>query len=146
MLMRPSGPCSLNRITQSRSVWRSIPPILAASSREAPSSTAAIARSRRACAASFARFAIRRTWPAVTQIGNPGASMFRTDQRLQRHDVRFAVRHLQSQGDMDNVWISGPMPFLRPAPEQSAWPERACVSVVCDSSWPFWGDHGATRC
>jgi len=41
MLMRPAGPCSLKRITQSRSVWRSIPPILAASSREAPSSTAA---------------------------------------------------------------------------------------------------------
>jgi hypothetical protein len=38
MLMRPSGPCSLNRITQSRNVWRSIPPIFAASSRETPSS------------------------------------------------------------------------------------------------------------
>ena len=33
----------------------SMPPIFAASSREAPSSTAAIANSRRACAASFAR-------------------------------------------------------------------------------------------
>ena len=32
MLMRPSGPCSLYRITQSRNVWRSIPPIFAASS------------------------------------------------------------------------------------------------------------------
>src|SRR6516162_553516 len=46
-LIRPSGPCSLNRITQSRSVCRSIPPTLAASARDAPSSTAAIARSRR---------------------------------------------------------------------------------------------------
>src|SRR5262245_38466596 len=34
-----------------------MPPIFAASSREAPSSTAAIANSRRACAASFARWA-----------------------------------------------------------------------------------------
>jgi PAS domain S-box-containing protein len=41
------------------------PPILAASEREAPSSTAAIASSRRACAPSFARFATRRTSPAV---------------------------------------------------------------------------------
>jgi hypothetical protein len=38
-----------------------MPPIFAASSREAPSSTAAIANSRRACAASFARWANRRT-------------------------------------------------------------------------------------
>src|SRR6476659_2085945 len=42
-----------------------MPPIFAASSREAPSSTAAIANSRRACAASFARWANRRTSPAV---------------------------------------------------------------------------------
>src|SRR5207302_10689696 len=44
ILMRPSGPCALNRITQSRSVWRSIPPIFAASARDAPSSTAATDR------------------------------------------------------------------------------------------------------
>jgi hypothetical protein len=50
---------------QSRSVCRSMPPILAASVREAPSSTAAIASNRRACAASFARFASRPTSPAV---------------------------------------------------------------------------------
>src|SRR6516165_7759324 len=68
MLVRPSGPCSLNRITQSRNVWRSIPPILAASFREAPSRTAAIASSRRACAASFARLANRRTSPAVKSV------------------------------------------------------------------------------
>src|SRR5215469_7424790 len=68
MLVRPSGPCSLNRITQSRNVWRSIPPISAASSREAPSRTAAIASSRRACAASFARLANRRTSPAVKSV------------------------------------------------------------------------------
>ena len=37
LLMRPSGPCSLNRITQSRSVCRSMPPIFAASCRAAPS-------------------------------------------------------------------------------------------------------------
>src|SRR5207302_2679507 len=65
ILMRPSGPCALNRITQSRSVWRSIPPIFAAFSREAPSSTPAIANSLRACAASFARFANWRTSPTV---------------------------------------------------------------------------------
>jgi hypothetical protein len=51
MFIRPSGPCSLKRITQSRSVWRSIPPVFAASSRDAPSRIAATARSRRACAA-----------------------------------------------------------------------------------------------
>jgi hypothetical protein len=38
-----------------------MPPIVAASSREAPSSTAAIAKSLRACAPSFARFASSRT-------------------------------------------------------------------------------------
>jgi hypothetical protein len=42
-----------------------VPPIFAASSREAPSSKAAIANSRRARAASFARWANRRTSPAV---------------------------------------------------------------------------------
>src|SRR5262249_1891769 len=46
-------------------VPQSMPPIVAASSREAPSSTAAIANSRRACAASFARWSKRRTSPAV---------------------------------------------------------------------------------
>jgi hypothetical protein len=56
IFIRPSGPCSLKRITQSRSVWRSIPPVFAASSRDAPSRIAATARSRRACAASFVRF------------------------------------------------------------------------------------------
>src|SRR5262245_16196011 len=35
MLMRPSGPFALNRITQSRSVRRSMPPAFAASSRDA---------------------------------------------------------------------------------------------------------------
>src|SRR5260221_7660029 len=49
MLTRPSGPCSLKRITQSRSVWRSMPAFVAASVRELPSSTAAIASNRRAC-------------------------------------------------------------------------------------------------
>ena len=33
LLMRPSGPYSLNRITQSRSVCRSMPPVFAASCR-----------------------------------------------------------------------------------------------------------------
>jgi hypothetical protein len=56
---------SMKRMTQSRSVWRSIPPTFAASFHEAPSSTAAIANSRRACPASFACFANRRTSPAV---------------------------------------------------------------------------------
>ena len=65
LLTRPSGPCALNRITQSRSVWRSMPPIFAACSRELPSSTAAIASSRRACAAFFTRCATRRTSPLV---------------------------------------------------------------------------------
>src|SRR5262245_921577 len=65
MLTRPTGPCSLKRITQSRSVWRSMPALVAASVRELPSSTAAIASSRRACPASFACFANRRTSAAV---------------------------------------------------------------------------------
>ncbi len=41
-------------MSQSRRVWRSIPPVLAASSREAPSSATAIANIRRACAPSLA--------------------------------------------------------------------------------------------
>jgi hypothetical protein len=52
------------------SVCRSMPPILAASMRDAPSSTAAIASSRRACAASLARFANRRTSPEVSSHRN----------------------------------------------------------------------------
>src|SRR5262244_269443 len=47
------------------SVWRSMPAFVSASVRELPSSTAAIASSRRACAASFACFANRRTPAAV---------------------------------------------------------------------------------
>ena len=43
----PSGPALLNRWTQSRSVWRSMPPTRAASSRLIPSSTAASDNSRR---------------------------------------------------------------------------------------------------
>jgi hypothetical protein len=44
---RPSGPCALNRCTQSRSVCRSMPPIRAACVRFMPSTTAASDRSRR---------------------------------------------------------------------------------------------------
>ena len=36
LLTKPSGPCSLNLITQCRSVWRSMPPAFAASARDAP--------------------------------------------------------------------------------------------------------------
>ena len=43
----PSGPHSLKRCTQSRRVWRSMPPIRAAAARLIPSSTAAIDKSRR---------------------------------------------------------------------------------------------------
>src|SRR5580692_6960028 len=45
--MRPSGPDPLKRWTQSRKVWRSIPPIFAAAPRSIPSLTAASDRSRR---------------------------------------------------------------------------------------------------
>ena len=65
ILTRSVRVCSLKRITQSRSVCRSMPAFVAASVRELPSSTAAIASSRRACAASFACFANRRTSAAV---------------------------------------------------------------------------------
>jgi hypothetical protein len=44
---RPSGPALLNRWTQSRSVWRSMPPIRAASARFIPSRTAASDNRRR---------------------------------------------------------------------------------------------------
>src|SRR6202020_1372888 len=44
---RPSGPDPWKRWTQSRSVWRSIPPIFAAEPRSMPSRTAASDRSRR---------------------------------------------------------------------------------------------------
>src|SRR6266571_7399858 len=60
MLISPSGPRSLKRCTQSRSVWRSMPPMRAASSRSIPSQTAASARSLRAWSASFAFPAKRR--------------------------------------------------------------------------------------
>ena len=53
------------RSAQSRSVCRSIPPTRAASSRDDPSSTVMIASNRRACPASFARCASRRTSPLV---------------------------------------------------------------------------------
>src|SRR5271170_2696298 len=45
-----------------------MPPIFAACSRELPSSTAAIASSRRACAAFFTRCATRRTSPLVQSV------------------------------------------------------------------------------
>ena len=44
---RPSRPDPLKRWTQSRKVWRSIPPIFAAEPRSMPSRTAASDRSRR---------------------------------------------------------------------------------------------------
>ena len=47
MSLSPSGPCSLNPCTQSRSVWRSMPPIRAASVRFIPSRTAASDNKRR---------------------------------------------------------------------------------------------------
>lgn len=47
MSRSPSGPCWLKRWTQSRRVWRSIPPIRAACSRSIPSSTAASDNNRR---------------------------------------------------------------------------------------------------
>lgn len=46
-ILLPLGPCSLNRWTQSRSVWRSLLPIRAACSRSMPSRTAANDKSRR---------------------------------------------------------------------------------------------------
>ena len=54
---RPSGPAALKRWTQSRKVWRSMPPILAAAPRSIPSRTAANDNSRRLWFASFDRFA-----------------------------------------------------------------------------------------
>ena len=59
--MRPSGPDPLKRWTQSRSVWRSIPPIFAAEPRSMPSRTAAGDRSRRLWLASFDRRASARS-------------------------------------------------------------------------------------
>src|SRR5829696_2525001 len=56
--LSPSGPRSLKRCTQSRSVWRSMPPIRAASARLIPSSTAASDSRRRlwlACLEAAAR-------------------------------------------------------------------------------------------
>ena len=45
--MRPCGPEALKRWTQSRKVWRSMPPIFAAAPRSIPSLIAASDRSRR---------------------------------------------------------------------------------------------------
>src|SRR3954468_17046086 len=56
--LSPSGPRSLKRCTQSRSVWRSMPPIRAASARLIPSTTAASDSRRRlwlACLEAAAR-------------------------------------------------------------------------------------------
>ena len=58
---RPSRPDPLKRWTQSRKVWRSIPPIFAAELRSMPSRTAASDRSRRLWLASFDRRASARS-------------------------------------------------------------------------------------
>ena len=57
----PSGPEALKRWTQSRSVWRSMPPIFAADPRSIPSLTAASDRSRRLWLTSFDRRASARS-------------------------------------------------------------------------------------
>ncbi|MET3524509.1 hypothetical protein ABID25_006380 [Mesorhizobium abyssinicae] len=67
---RPSVPAVLNRCTQSRSVWRSIPPIRAASARLMPSRTAAIDNSRLLWRASFEFRARRRSSPAEKSVRN----------------------------------------------------------------------------
>src|SRR5215470_4214757 len=43
LLPRPSHPCSLNRITQSRNVCRSMPPILRVNCRQAPPQSPTVA-------------------------------------------------------------------------------------------------------
>ena len=58
---QPVRPRALKRCTQSRSVWRSMPPILAASPRSMPSRTAASDNSRRLWLASFKRLASARS-------------------------------------------------------------------------------------
>ena len=65
LLMRPSGPCSLNRIIQSRASADPCRRI-----RAAPSSTAAITNDRRACAAFFIRCAIRRRHSSYSPLAN----------------------------------------------------------------------------
>src|SRR5829696_5264160 len=59
--LSPSGPRSLKRCTQSRSVWRSMPPIRAASARLIPSSTAASDSRRRLWLACLEAAASRRS-------------------------------------------------------------------------------------
>src|SRR5215207_6292096 len=59
--LSPSGPRSLKRCTQSRSVWRSMPPIRAASARLIPSSTAASDSRRRLWLACLDAAASRRS-------------------------------------------------------------------------------------
>ena len=59
--MRPSRPDPLKRWTQSRSVWRSIPPIFAAEPRSMPSRTAASDKSRRLSLTFFDRRANARS-------------------------------------------------------------------------------------
>jgi hypothetical protein len=65
---RPATPCALYRCTQSRSVWRCIPALSAASVRLRPSITRAIARQRRAWFASRLRRASCRRSAAVRSV------------------------------------------------------------------------------
>lgn len=61
----PVGPCAFKPCTQSRSVYRSVPPILAASARLILSSTIAIDSSRWLWFASFVEVARRRSCDGV---------------------------------------------------------------------------------
>jgi len=69
----PAGPRALKRGTQSRTVRGPTSPIRAASVREPPSLISASARSRRACAASFA--SLRRAGPSKSSRSNTAAAM-----------------------------------------------------------------------
>ena len=72
-LVNPSGPSSSNRCTRSPNVWRSIPPIRAASVRFMPSQTAANAGSRRIGRLSEHR-STRRCKPAASKSRRRGTA------------------------------------------------------------------------
>src|SRR5579863_5180248 len=94
-----------------------MPPILAACSRELPSSTAAIASSRRACAAFFTRCATRRTEPLVSSVRTTMARPMANDPPfatlnhftgdlgipLESDSLRIGIRH----GFIDGVCLDG---------------------------------------
>ena len=96
---RPASPCSLYRCAQSRSVWRSMAQLCAASSRDRPSNTSASASARRATLASCVFAAASRKSAAVRSsrvIATATIALILASGRLESHPAASGQITLES--------------------------------------------------